>query len=73
MAPCDTQTANPPGAVVKINVEIKHDGGKVEYGESTSSCAIQIVSELQDLTSFKDNIFLYANDNWRVGRDANHK
>lgn len=33
----------------------------------------QVFSEPQDLTSFADNIFLYANDNWRVGRDENHK
>lgn len=73
MAPCDSQTPNPPGAVVKINVEIKHDDGEVEHGESASCCAVQVFSELQDLTSFADNIFLYANDNWRIGRDANHK
>lgn len=31
------------------------------------------VFEPQDLTSSADTIFLHANDNWRIGRDANHK
>ncbi|KAL2289112.1 hypothetical protein FJTKL_02923 [Diaporthe vaccinii] len=30
MAPCDTQTPNPPGVVVQIKVEIKHPGGEIE-------------------------------------------
>lgn len=36
MAPCETQTPNPPGVVVQIKVEIKHPGGEIEKGEQTS-------------------------------------
>lgn len=36
MAPCDTQTPNPPGVVVRVKIEIKHSGGEIEHGGRNS-------------------------------------
>lgn len=73
MAPSDTQTPNPPGAVVQIKLEVKHPGGEIENGKPAGFWQFQARLEPQNLTSCTDTLFLYANDLWRVGRDESHK
>jgi hypothetical protein len=43
MAPCDTQTPAPAGAVAQIKLEIRRPGGEIEKGEPTSCWQLSIL------------------------------
>lgn len=76
MTPCDTPTSSPASsarAVAQIKLEIKLLSGETKKGELTSHWQSRVFSESRGLIAATETLILYANDNFRVGRDHSHK